>query len=73
LFLLRLARTEETAIHARVFGFVSTAVCPAVDAPPPVNTLIKRTLGFLAIHWLEPTLSAICFLLENVWAGFAAF
>jgi len=40
---------------------------------PRVNTLIKRTLGFLAIHWLEPTLSAKCFLSENVWAGFGAF
>jgi len=44
-----------------------------VGHTPPVNTLIKRTLGFLAIHWLEPTLSAKCFLSENVWAGFGAF
>ena len=35
---------------------------------PPVNTLIERTLGFSAIHWLEARVSANCHLMQS-WHG----
>ena len=48
---------------ARAAGDV---VCATGAGPPPVNTLIERTLGFSAIHWLEARVSAKCHLCEIV-------
>jgi len=55
-------RPPTTKDHEVTTRLRSGRCCRNHTMPPPVNTLIERTLGFSAIHWLAVGVSAKCHL-----------